>query len=522
MKLESLISGQWMAGAGGGRALVNPVTGETVAHADASGLDLAGAMEFARDSGGAALRAVSFAERGKLLKAIADVLVANRDKYEEIARINSGNTKVDASIDIDGGIGTLKYYARIGQSLGDATTIMEAGQDQLAKEPVFFSRHLWTSRPGVALQINAFNFPSWGMWEKVAVATIAGVPSMAKPATATAWLSHEMIRDVVAADIVPAGVLNIVCGNGEGLLDALGPMDSVAFTGSADTGRLIRSHANVMDSGARVTIEADSVNATILGPDVTPDSGLFDLAVREVSKALSVKAGQLCTNIRRILVPREHLDAFTEAVAASVNRFKTGDPADEAVRVGPLVNKRQQQDAFDGIAKLSAEARVVTGGDIPADLNGDLANKGAFVAPTLLCCVEPHAAKAVHAVEVFGPCATAMPHDGIADAADIAVHGGGSLALSLFTNDAHTRMHAASLLGPWHGRIMMVDEETGRNHTGHSIVMPQCVHGGPGRAGGGEELGGLRGLRLHMQRSAIQGSPAAFDALSEDAAEAAL
>ncbi len=522
MKLESLIAGEWTPGSGEGRALVNPVTGETVAHADATGLDFAQAMEFARGTGGAALRAMSFAERGKLLRAVADVLVANRDKYEEIARINSGNTKVDASIDIDGGIGTLKFYARIGQSLGDATTILEAGEDQLAKEPVFFSRHLWTTRPGVALQINAFNFPSWGLWEKIAVATIAGAPSMAKPATATAWLSHEMMRDVIAAGIVPAGVFNMVCGGGEGLLDAVGPMDSIAFTGSADTGALVRSHANVSATGVRVTIEADSVNATILGPDVTPDSALFDLAVREVSKALSVKAGQLCTNIRRVLVPRAHLDAFTESVAASVSRFKTGDPVDEAVRVGPLVNKRQQQDAFDGIAKLSAEARIVTGGDIPADLDSGLAGKGAFVAPTLLSCAEPHAAKAVHAIEVFGPCATAMPHDGIADAADLAIHGGGSLALSLFTNDAQTRLHAASLLGPWHGRIMMVDEETGRNHTGHSIVMPQCTHGGPGRAGGGEELGGLRGMRLHMQRSAIQGSHKAFEALSGGAAEAAL
>ncbi|WP_346896633.1 3,4-dehydroadipyl-CoA semialdehyde dehydrogenase [uncultured Roseibium sp.] len=518
MKLESLISGKWTAGAADGRPLVNPVTGETVAHADASGLDLAGAMDFAREKGGAALRAMSFAERGALLKAVADVLTENRAKYEEIARINSGNTKVDASIDIDGGIGTLKYYSRLGKSLGDATTVLEAGQDQLAKDPVFFSRHLWTSRPGVALQINAFNFPSWGMWEKIAAATIAGVPSMAKPATATAWLSHEMMRDVDAANVVPDGVFNLVCGNGEGLLDALGPMDSVAFTGSAETGSTIRSHPVVLGSGARLTIEADSVNATILGQDVAPGDPLFDLAVREVSKALSVKAGQLCTNIRRILVPAAHLDAFSEAVVATVSRFPVGDPADEAVRIGPLVNKLQQQDALEGIARLGSEARVLTGGGVPAGLDG----AGAFVAPTLLSCSDPHGAELVHSVEVFGPCATVMPYDGIADGQKIAALGGGSLALSLFSNDDDVRLQTATSLGPWHGRIMMVDEETGRNHTGHSIVMPQCVHGGPGRAGGGEELGGLRGLRLHMQRSAIQASPSAFAVLAERAAEAAL
>jgi len=518
MKLESLISGKWTPGAAEGRPLVNPVTGETVARADASGLDLAGAMAFARERGGTALRAMSFAERGALLKAVADVLTENRAKYEDIARINSGNSRGDAAIDIDGGIGTLKYYARLGRSLGDAKTVLEAGQDQLTKDPVFFSRHLWTSRPGVALQINAFNFPSWGMWEKIAAATIAGVPSMAKPATATAWLSHEMMRDVMAGDLVPAGVFNLVCGNGEALLDALGPMDSVAFTGSADTGATIRSHPVVLGSGARVTIEADSVNATILGPDVAPGDGLFDLAVREAGKALSVKAGQLCTNIRRILVPKAQIDAFSEAVVATVSRFPVGDPADETVRVGPLVNKRQQQDALNGIARLGSEARVLTGGAVPDALDG----AGAFVAPTLFACSDPRGAKLVHSVEVFGPCATVMPYDGISDGLEIAAKGGGSLALSLFSNDTEARLQTAVSLGPWHGRIMMVDEETGRNHTGHSIVMPQCVHGGPGRAGGGEELGGLRGLRLHMQRSAIQGSPSAFDSLAERAAEAAL
>lgn len=522
MKLESLIGGRWTPGAGEGRSLVNPVTGEVVARADASGLDLAGAMAFAREAGGRALRAMTFAERGALLRAVADVLAANRDKYGEIARLNSGNTKLDAAIDIDGGIATLKVYARLGQSLGGATTIFEAGQDQLAKEPVFFSRHLWTTRPGVALQINAFNFPSWGLWEKVAAATIAGAPSVAKPATATAWLSHEMMRDVAAANVVPAGVLSVVCGSGEALLDALGPMDSVAFTGSAETGRSIRAHPVVMASGARVTIEADSINATILGPDAEPGGALFDLAVREVGKALSVKAGQLCTNIRRVLVPRPRLDAFVEAVAAAASRLAVGDPADEAVRVGPLVDKRQQTDALAGIARLSAEARVAFGGGVPAGLDPALAARGAFVAPTLLVCPDPHAAEAVHSVEVFGPCATVLPYDGIDDATALAARGGGSLALSLFSDDREARLATATALGPWHGRLLLVDEAVGRNHSGHAIVMPQCVHGGPGRAGGGEELGGTRGLRLHMQRSAVQASPATLELIAGGAAGATL
>ncbi len=522
MRLQSYVEGRWQDGAGEGRPLVNPTTGEVLASADSSGLDLASAMAHAREAGGAALRAMSFAERGALLKSIADALAAQRARYEEIARLNSGNTKTDAAIDIDGGIGTLRYYARLGQSLGGARHILEAGQDQLVKEPVFFARHLWTSRPGVALQINAFNFPSWGLWEKVAVATLAGVPSVAKPATATALLSHAMVKDVIAAGVVPEGALSLVCGSGEGLLDALQAMDSVAFTGSAATGLQVHAHPAVQISRARVTIEADSLNATVLGPDAGAGTALFDLALREATKALSVKAGQLCTNIRRVFVPRDHVAAFVEALKAAAEKLKVGDPSDESVRVGPLVNKRQQAEAQDGVGRLAAEAQIVVGGAAPQGLDPRLAAGGAFFAPTILFCADPAAASAVHEVEVFGPCLTVMPYDGLSDLAPLAARGGGSLAMSLFANDPAFHAEAALALGPWHGRLMIVDESVGAKHTGHAIVMPQCVHGGPGRAGGGEELGGLRGLRLHMQRSAVQGSPATLAALAKDAAEAAL
>ena len=517
MKLQSLVEGGWRDGGGEGRTLVNPTTGDTLASADSSGLDLAAAMTFARDMGGAALRAMTFAERGALLKSLADTLTAQREKYGEIARLNSGNTKTDAAIDIDGGIGTLRYYARLGQTLGGARSILEAGQDQLGKEPVFFARHLWTSRPGVAVQINAFNFPSWGLWEKVAVAMLAGAPSVAKPATATALLSHAMVKDVTDAGVLPEGALSLVCGSGEGLLDALGPMDSVAFTGSAATGLEVSAHPSVLARRARVNIEADSINATILGPDAGPGTPLFDLTAREATKALSVKAGQLCTNIRRVFVPRDHVPSFLDALRASAEKLKVGDPADESVRVGPLVNKRQQADALDGVAKLRGDAECVAGGDVPAGLE-----RGAFLAPTILFCADPASARAVHEIEVFGPCLTVMPYDRLADLAPLVTRGGGSLAMSLFANDPALHAECALMLGPWHGRLMIVDESVGARHTGHAIVMPQGVHGGPGRAGGGEELGGLRGLRLHMQRSAVQGSPATFAALSGHTAEAAL
>lgn len=521
MRLESYIGGRWQAGQGDARAFVNPTSGERLGEVGDGGIDLAAAVDFARTSGTAALSAMTFAERGAVLRTIADVLAANRDKYGDIARQNSGNTAVDAAIDIDGGIATLKVYARYAKGLGDARTISEAGEDQLAKDPVFFARHFWTTRPGVALQINAFNFPSWGLWEKVSTALLAGVASIAKPASATAWLSNEMVRDVVAAGAVPEGALSLVCGRGEGLVDLLGPMDSLAFTGSADTALKLRSGAALLKSGARVNIEADSINATILGPDVAPGSAIFDLAVREAVKALTVKAGQLCTNIRRVFVAREHLAAFEEAVAAKLKAVTVGDPALESVRMGPLVDGSQRDAALDGIAALKKEAKVVTGGEIGTAEGAD-AKAGAFLQPTLLRCDDPAGARAVHETEVFGPCATAMPYGDLGEAVSLAAQGGGSLALSLFSNDADVQAKVARGLGPWHGRMLFVDETVGKNHTGHSIVMPQCVHGGPGRAGGGEELGGLRGLRFHMQRTAIQGSPEMLKALQSDAVEACL
>ncbi len=517
MKLESFVSNTWVSGADEGRVLVNPVTGAEIARADSTGVDIAGALNFARDKGGRALRALTFAERAGLLKAIAGVLQANREKYETIALENSGNTKVDASVDIDGGIGTLKYYARLGQGLGDSRLLVEEARDQLARDPVFFAQHLWSTRPGVGVQINAFNFPSWGMWEKVSTSLLAGVPAVVKPATATALLSYEMVRDVVAAKVLPDGVLTFVCGAGDGLLTELSVMDSIAFTGSAATGSMIRSHKSVLASGARVTIEADSVNGTILGPDAAPGTPVFDLAVREVVKALSVKAGQLCTNIRRIFVSQEHADAFAEAVAAKIATLVVGDPADEATRVGPLINKAQRLEAEEKIAALMAEAQEVAVAPM-----GDIADSSGFVAPRLLRVTDPAAARTVHEVEVFGPCVTMLAYSDLAEAIQLATAAEGSLALSLFSNDPAVQQQCVGDLAAWHGRILCVDDEVGRAHTGHSIVMPQCVHGGPGRAGGGEELGGQRGLRFHMQRTAVQGGPGLLDRLQAAGTLAAL
>lgn len=366
-----------------------------------------------------------------------------------------------------------------------------------------------TSRPGVAVQINAFNFPSWGLWEKVAVATLAGVPSVAKPATATALLSHQMVKDVVDAGVVPAGVLSLICGSGEALLDKVTAMDSIAFTGSAATGEMIKSHPVVRASGARVAIEADSVNATVLGPDAVAGTPLFDLAVREVVRALCTKAGQLCTNIRRVLVPSEVHDDFAAAVKSKMAKFTIGDPATEGTQVGPLINIAQRDEAEGKIAQLLEECDELARAELPAGLN----ENSAFVAPRLLTCKDPANASIVHEVEVFGPCVTLLAYNGFEQAMHLVSAAQGALALSVFTNDPEIQAGTVAQLAAWHGRILFVDETVGRNHTGHSIVMPQCVHGGPGRAGGGEELGGLRGLRFHMQRTAVQGSPELLDRL---------
>lgn len=514
MKIGSYFAGAWHAGKRSGQPLVNPVNQNVLAHVDSSGLDLSRAFDYARSVGLPSLAELSFAERGAVLKSIAEVLIKHRDRYVEIARLNSGNTARDASIDIDGGIGVLKFYARAAERLGKSKLFIEPGQDQLAKEPVFFSRHIWNTRPGVALQINAFNFPSWGMWEKVATAFIAGVPSVVKPATSTAWLSAEMVGDVVAEANIPAGSISLICGQAAPLVECLSAMDSLAFTGSSGTALLIRGSLHVLESGARLNIEADSLNSTVIGPDAAVGGPLFALAVREIVKALSVKAGQLCTNIRRVLVHESILPALQDAVAAEISRITIGDPAGSDIQMGPLVNLQQRDAALEGITKLSKETKLVAGAARPHTLSEADWLRGAFIAPTLLRCDDPSGAENVHHVEVFGPCVTLMSYRTLTEAAALIVRGGGSLAASVFSNDAEAAADLVAALGPWHGRLLVIDETVGKNHTGHPIVMPQCVHGGPGRAGSGEEQGGLRALRFHMQRTALQGSPQLFQRLS--------
>ena len=504
--LESYLSGRWSRGQGVETTLLDPVSGAELATASAKGLDLKGALDHARRQGQANLRGLTYGERAKLVGAVADVLIANRARYEAIAIANSGNTKGDAAVDIDGGIGTLKYYARLGAGLGEARALLDEKPVRLAKAENYQAIHLMVPRRGVAVHINAFNFPSWGLWEKAGVSLLAGVPVLAKPASSTALLAHAMVRDVIAAKVLPEGALSLLCGGAGDLLDYLTGDDVIAFTGSADTAARVRGHANVVAHSVPVNIEADSINAAVLAPDAASGGPAFDAFMREVVREMTVKAGQKCTAIRRIFVPAERADAVAEALAGKLAAIKVGDPRQDDVRMGPLVTRAQQAAAFDGIRRLTAEASVVCGGTEPPTIDGVDRNKSAFVAPTLLRSKDAATAKAVHEVEVFGPAATIVPYRDEQEVSVLVARGGGSLVASVFGEDLAVLARLVGEIGPSHGRLLVVDPAIASAHTGHGIVMPQCNHGGPGRAGNGEELGGLYGLRLYHQRLAVQGS----------------
>ena len=504
--LESYLSGRWMRGDGIETRLVDPVSGDELATVSAKGLDLADALAFARRQGQGGLRQLGYAQRGKLVGAVADVLSSNRARYEEIAIANSGNTRTDAAIDIDGGIGTLKYYARIGAALGEARMLLDEKPVRLAKAENYQAVHLMVPRRGVAVHINAFNFPSWGLWEKAAVALVAGVPVLAKPASTTALLAHAMVRDVIAARVLPEGALSLLCGGAGDLLGALTSDDVVAFTGSADTAAHVRGHLNVVGKSVPVNIEADSINAAVLAPGAAPGGAAHEAFLREVVREMTVKAGQKCTVIRRIFVLTAQADAVADALAEKLKGVKVGDPRQAETRMGPLVTRSQQAAAFDGIRRLASEASILCGGTEAPALDGINRDRSAFVAPTLLRAKDAGSARAVHEVEVFGPAATLVAYRDEGEASVLIARGGGSLVASVYADEPAFLLRMVSELGPGHGRILAVDPAIAAAHTGHGIVMPQCNHGGPGRAGAGEELGGAYGLRFYHQRLAVQGS----------------
>jgi 3,4-dehydroadipyl-CoA semialdehyde dehydrogenase len=506
--LPNIVAGKAQTGRGDGTPLFDPVLGTELVRVSREGLDVASAFRFAREQGGAALRALTYRERAGLLAAVVQVLQAKRDDYYAIATANSGTVTRDSAVDIDGGIFTLGQYAKWGEKLGDARALLDGGRIRLGKDEGFQSQHILTPTRGLALFINAFNFPSWGLWEKAAPALL-----VVKPGTPTAWLTQRMVQDVVEAGVLPAGALSVICGSSAGLLDALEPFDVLSFTGSAETAAVIRSHAAVAQRSVRVNIEADSLNSALLDPSASADSEAFKLFVAEVVREMTVKSGQKCTAIRRAFVPRALYDAAAEAIGAKLGKTTVGNPRNEAVRMGALVSRAQFNSVREGLAQLLTEARPLYDGRAQALVDADPA-VAACAQPVLLGTTDPVAARVLHEVEVFGPVATLMPYDSEAQAYELIRRGQGSLVASVYSADAAFTARAAIELADSHGRVHAISPEVAQSQTGHGNVMPHSLHGGPGRAGGGEELGGLRALGFYHRRSAVQAHTGALDALA--------
>jgi oxepin-CoA hydrolase/3-oxo-5,6-dehydrosuberyl-CoA semialdehyde dehydrogenase len=507
IRLESYLAGRWRRGAGEPQPLHDAATGAVVALIDASGLDMAEALDHARTVGGPALRALSFHQRALMLKALGQALLAEKETFYALSAA-TGATRSDSWIDVEGGIGTLLSYGSRGRrELPNARLIVDGPPEALSQDASFAGQHVLTSLEGCAIHINAFNFPCWGMLEKFAPTLLAGMPAIVKPASQTAYLSELMTRRILAAGVLPEGALQLVTGSVGDLLDHVGPQDVVTFTGSAATGRSLRNHPAITANATRFAMEADSLNAAILGPDAGPATPEFDLFVREVAREMTAKAGQKCTAIRRVIAPRGLVHPLVAALAERLGKTAVGLPTDAAARMGPLASLDQRAEVRARVRALAAEAEILAGDpDAPRLVSGD-PEAGGFLNPVLLHCARPLDARAVHEVEAFGPVATVMPYDDAGEAVALARMGQGSLVVSVFTDDAGFAREAALGLAPWHGRVLIGNRLSAKSSTGHGSPLPVLVHGGPGRAGGGEELGGVRAVKHYMQRSALQGPP---------------
>ena len=505
--LESYLEGRWQAGQGPGTALVDPSTEEGLGSASAAGLDRGAALRYAREVGGPALRALSFERRGAALKALAGAIHARREALIELSIAHAGTTRGDAKFDVDGATGTLAAYAAWAAEMPATPFLTDGPALQLGRSPRFVGQHLLVPRRGVAVHINAFNFPAWGQCEKLACAILAGMPVLEKPGTPTAAVAEAVARAIVDSGALPAGAYSILCGEAGDLLDHVGPQDVVAFTGSSATARGLRAHRAFVEQGARLNVEADSLNAAVLGADVQPGSEAFDLFLRDVQREMTQKSGQKCTATRRVLVPQASVGAVVEALAEGLAGVKVGDPRDDGNRMGPVTSAGQLADVQGGIRRLASAGRLATGGP------DRLGSRGFFVRPTLVVAADAHA-PVFHAEEVFGPVASVLPWSGEpAEAAALVAAGGGSLVTAVYSDDRRMPAELALELAPWSGRVYLGGARMAEHGTGPGLALPSLVHGGPGRAGGGEELGGLRGLSLYMQRSAVQG----FSALIEGA-----
>ena len=506
-RLDNYALGDWIQGTGPATPLIHAVTGELVAEATSGGLDFAAMATYARTVGGPALRKMTFHQRALMLKEMAKYLTERKDALYALSAA-TGATKADSWIDIDGGLGTFFVYASKGRrEFPNETFYVDGAMEALSKGGTFVGRHVCVPLEGVAVHINAFNFPVWGMLEKLAVSLLAGVPAIVKPATVTSYLTEACFRLMVESGIFPKGAIQLICGSAGDLLDHLGMQDVVAFTGSATTGRKLKETRSIVENTVRFNQEADSLNCSILGPDAIPGSEEFDLFVKEVVREMTAKAGQKCTAIRRTIVPNGMMEDVVAALSKRLAGVQVGDPSIEGVRMGPLASRAQVKDVGVATDAIRHSTELVFGGRDRMQLIGADAEKGAFFPITLLATNKPFANHEPHDIEAFGPVNTVMPYGSVDEAIELAKLGRGSLVGSLFTADPSVARKVVLGVAPYHGRMLVVDRTSAKESTGHGSPMPHLVHGGPGRAGGGEEMGGVRGVLHYMQRTAVQGSP---------------
>ena len=505
MKLQSYAQGEWYESSASGVTLNSAITGEQVAEISSTGLDFADMVKYAREVGGPALKKFTFHERALMLKDVAAYLLERKELFYACSK-DTGATRSDSWVDIEGGIGTLFAYsskARI--EMPNSQVYLDGDLERLSRNGTFIGQHIYTPIQGVAVQINAYNFPCWGMLEKLAPAIVAGVPCIVKPGSQTAFLTELMVKHMVESGILPAGSIQLICGSTGDLLDHMTYQDLVSFTGSASTGLMLKKHDTVSRENTRFVMEADSLNCSILGSDVQPGSVEFDLYIKEVANEMTTKAGQKCTAIRRAIVPADRLDAVAEALSARLAKTIVGNPDNQTVRMGALAGIGQRQDVLDKLEQLASQNEIVFGDPNKVDVLDADSEKGAFISPILLAANSP--TTNAHDIEAFGPVSTLIPYSDIQNAIEVAAQGKGSLVGSVITADKEVAREIVIGAAAHHGRMLILNEECSKESTGHGSPLPQMIHGGPGRAGGGEELGGIRGVKHYMQRTAIQGSP---------------
>lgn len=506
MKLQNYALGKWIAGEGEGQSLYNAINGEEVAVASSKGLDFAEMMNYARKTGGSALRKMTFQERGLMLKKLALHLTAEKEKFYKVSWA-TGATRADSWIDIEGGIGNLFAYASLRRQFPDETFCLEGEAAKLSKNGTFIGHHICVPKEGVAIHINAFNFPVWGMLEKIAVNLLAGVPAIVKPATLTSFVTEAVVKEIDKSGILPPGALQLICGSANGILDHVISQDIITFTGSASTGKQLKSHPRLLEEAVSFNMEADSLNCCVLGQDAVPGTAEFDIFIKEVQREITVKAGQKCTAVRRIIVPENLVEDVQIALGKRLAQTVIGDPQVEGVRMGALAGKTQLKEVAEKVMQLAKTQEIVFGDMEKFEVMGADKNKGAFISPILFLNKEPFKYQDVHNIEAFGPISTIMPYRTVADAVELAKLGKGSLVCSIVTGDDKIAKEFVIGAACMHGRVLVLNADCAKESTGHGSPMPMLTHGGPGRAGGGEEMGGKRGVFHYLQRTAIQGSP---------------